>query len=63
MRNKFENSMFVDVLQLTHEYNAPAYVVILTNDDNMATAVEILKMEGCRVYVVVPEEDRVGLEH
>ena len=59
-QNKVENTILVDVLQLTHEYDAPANVVILADVDNMARAVEILKMGGCRVYVVVPNEGRVG---
>lgn len=57
-KTKVENTMLVDVLQLTHKYDAPN-VVILANNNHMARAVETLKMEGCKVYVIVPDEVKV----
>ena len=45
-----KTSMYVDLFRLTLDYDAPANVLILTGDDNLARPVESLKIGGSKVF-------------
>lgn len=52
--NKVENTILVEIMKFANEYPAPVNIVVLTRNEDIVRAVQILKMHGYSVLVVIP---------